>query len=269
MNIFAKIASVATVCVVVAGAYTAHADTLSNIRERKSVKVGIDLGQAPFGMVDSQMKQVGSDVETARKLAKDLGVELDVVSIAPANRIQYLMTGKVDLVIASFSITDERKKQVDFSEPYAVSQVVLATTGGRKLTNIDDVKSDEIAVTRGSTNDQLITDAVKQSNLQAKVVRYDDNAATTNAVISGQQNIYAVAASLLVPINEANPNNKIESQFALKVYPLGIGLRKNEPELKAWLDQWVAENLKNGELNKIYEAYHRSPLPADLNGAGN
>lgn len=265
MKFLKAITSLAAVCVFATAVTAAKADTLSDIRDRKSIKVGVDLGQAPFGMVDSEMKQVGSDVDTARKLAKDLGVELDVVSIAPANRIQYLLTGKVDVVIASFSITEERRKQVDFSSPYAVSQVVLATTGGLALGSLEDLKDREVAVTRGSTNDQLITDALKdRADLNARFVRYDDNAMTTNAVISGQQNVYAVAASLLVPVNEANPNNKIVSQFPLKMFPLAVGLRKDEPALKAWLDEWVASNLKNGELNNIYESYHGSPLPAEL-----
>ncbi|MFD1197993.1 transporter substrate-binding domain-containing protein [Brucella gallinifaecis] len=245
--------------------FSASADTLANIKNRSSIKVGIDLGQAPFGMVNGEMKQVGSDVDTARLLAKDLGVELEVVSIAPANRIQFLMTGKVDVVIASFSITEERKKQVDFSYPYAVSQVVVATTKGQKLPTLESLAGKDIAVTRGSTNDTLITEALKEKNIEgARVVRYDDNASTTNAVISGQQDVYAVAASLLIPVNEANPNNQIESQFPLKVFPLAVGLRKNEPALKNWVNDWVMNNLKNGELNKIYQTYHGASLPDDL-----
>ncbi|SMO97256.1 transporter substrate-binding domain-containing protein [Paracoccus laeviglucosivorans] len=239
----------------------ASADTLGDIRERGAINVGIDLGQAPFGMVDGSMKQVGSDVETAKALAEGLGVKLNVVTVAPANRIPFLMTGKVDVVVASFSITEERKKQVDFSKPYAVSEVVVATTGGLALSGPADLAGRQVAVTRASTNDSLITDALKADNVDASIVRYDDNAMTTNAVLSGQQDVYVVAQSLLVPINEANPSRKIEPQFVLRTYPLAVGLRKNEPELKAWLDTWVTENLANGKLNGIYETFHHAKLP--------
>ena len=246
-------------------ASSANADVLATIKERKTVNIGVDLGQAPFGMVDGQMKQIGSDVATAEQLAKDLGVELNIVPVTPANRIPFLMTKKVDAIIASFSITDERKKTIDFSMPYAVIQAAVATTGGLDVTSLKDLKGKEVAVTRGSTNDQIITKAVEDEKLEGvTIVRYDDNATATNAVVSGQQSVYIVAPSLLVPVNEANPSNKIEPRLVLKNFPLGIGLHKNEPELKAWLDQWVDANLQNGKLGEIYQTYHGQSLPSDM-----
>lgn len=137
----------------------------------------------------------------------------------------------------------------------------MATTGGLKVSGPADLAGHEVAVTRASTNDTLITDAIAADNVNATIVRYDDNAMTTNAVLSGQHDVYVVAKSLLVPINEANPSRQIEPQFVLRTYPLAIGLRKDEPALKEWLDTWVAENLANGKLNEIYQTYHLSPLP--------
>ena len=246
-------------------ASSANADVLATIKERKTVNIGVDLGQAPFGMVDGQMKQIGSDVATAEQLAKDLGVELNIVPVTPANRIPFLMTKKVDAIIASFSITDERKQTIDVSTPYAVIQAAVATTGGLDVTSLKDLEGKEVAVTRGSTNDQIITKAVEDEKLEGvTIVRYDDNATATNAVVSGQQSVYIVAPSLLVPVNEANPSNKIEPKLVLKNFPLGIGLHKNEPELKAWLDQWVDANLQNGKLGEIYQTYHGQSLPSDM-----
>ncbi|OYR11695.1 transporter substrate-binding domain-containing protein [Brucella thiophenivorans] len=248
-----------------AGATAVQADELAKIKENKSITIGIDLGQAPFGMVDGQMKQVGSDVAAAELLAKDLGVELKVVSVSPANRIPYLMTNKVDAVIASFSITDERKKTVDFSAPYAVIQSAVSTTAGLKVNSLKDIEGKEVAVTRGSTNDQIITKAVTDEDLKdVTIVRYDDNATATNAVVSGQQSVYVVAPSLLAPVNAANPSKKIEPQLTLKTFPLGIGLRKNEDTFKGYLDNWVQENLANGKLREIYKTYHNVDLPADM-----
>lgn len=254
--------AIATALTAYAGA--AQANSLETIKERGTINIGVDVGQAPFGMVDGKMQQTGSDVETARLLAEDLGVKLNVVSVAPANRIPMLMTNKVDVVIASFSITDERKKTIDFSKPYAVIQSAVATTGGLKISSLKELDGKTVSVTRGSTNDQLITQAIKDEGLSVNVMRYDDNATATNAVISGQQDIYIVAPSLLKPVNDANPNRQIEPQLVLKTFPLGIGLKKNQPELKAWLDQWVDTNLGNGKLGKIYETHHGVPLPKEM-----
>lgn len=249
----------------VGAATSVQANQLDKIKQAGTISIGVDVGQAPFGMVNGEMKQVGSDVETAQLLAKDLGVKLNIVPVSPANRIPYLMTNKVNVVIASFSITDERRKTVDFSVPYAVIQAAVSSTGGLKIGALKELEGKEVAVTRGSTNDQLITKAIAESSLKdVKVVRYDDNAAATNAVLSGQQNIYIVAPSLLAPVNAANPNRRIEPQLTLQTFPLGLGLRKNEPQFKAWLDKWVSDNLANGKLRTIYKTHHGIDLPAQL-----
>ncbi|WP_017998861.1 transporter substrate-binding domain-containing protein [Paracoccus sp. N5] len=265
MSVTRHLFSLLTAAVIGTTAVAAHANQLEQIQKNGAITVGIDLGQAPFGMVDGQMKEVGSDVETARLLAKDLGVDLKIVSIAPANRIQFLMTNRIDIVVASFSITEERKQMVDFSTPYAVIQAAVATTGGRKVTDLKDLDGQEVAVSRGSTNDQIITKVAEEQGLTGmRIVRYDDTASATNAVVSGQQDYFIVAPSLLAPVNAANPDHRIEPQLVLETFPLGIGLRKNEPEMKAWLDNWVTENLANGKLRDIYKTYHEVDLPDEL-----
>ena len=85
-------------------------DELDDVRAARKVRVAIDLGSPPFGMTDASMNATGSDVETARLLAKDLGVELEIVQTTGANRIPFLQTGKADLVISSLSVTPEREK---------------------------------------------------------------------------------------------------------------------------------------------------------------
>ena len=95
----------------------AQADLLDDIRAAKKVRIAIDLGVPPYGMTDSQMKATGSDVETARLLARDLGVELEIVQTTGANRIPFLQTGKADIVVSSLSVTPEREKVIDFSVP--------------------------------------------------------------------------------------------------------------------------------------------------------
>src|SRR3546814_12876932 len=84
-------------------------------------------------MVDGDAKQTGCDIDSAKLLAKDLGVKLEVVPVTGPTRVQFLRTNKVDVIMASFSITDERKKVIDFSEPYGVVPVVV---GGPKAVKV-------------------------------------------------------------------------------------------------------------------------------------
>ena len=95
-------------------AAAASADQLQDILAAKKLRVAIDLGVPPYGMKDAALKSTGSDVETARLLAQDLGVELEIVPTTGANRVPFLQTNKADIVISSMSITPERQKVVDF-----------------------------------------------------------------------------------------------------------------------------------------------------------
>ena len=90
---------------ILAVAPAVHADALDDVRKAKKIRIAIDFGVPPYGMTDAQMQPAGSDVDTARALAKDWGVELEIVPTTGASRIPSLQTGKADLVISTLSIT--------------------------------------------------------------------------------------------------------------------------------------------------------------------
>jgi polar amino acid transport system substrate-binding protein len=239
-------------------AQAAHADALSDIKQRKKVLIAIDLGTPPFGMTDAKLQPQGSDVDVARMLARDMGVELEIVQVTGPNRIPFLMTGKADLVISAFSITPERQKVVAYSHPYAVSQFVVAGPKAIPIKGIGDLVGKRIAVVRGNMQDSLLTPLAPKG---ATVVRFDDDATVTAAVISGQVDALCTPSSLAVAIGKQNPAKQIENKFAIKLIPYAIGLRKNEPELQKYLDSWVDTNLKNGRLYESYQRWVGTPLP--------
>ena len=92
---------------------SAHADTLEDIKKAGKIRVAIDLAIPPFGMTDDKMQPTGSDVETGRLLAKDLGVEFELVPTTGASRIPSLQSGKADVVISTLSVTPERAKVIE------------------------------------------------------------------------------------------------------------------------------------------------------------
>src|SRR3981189_1061190 len=96
-----------------------RADTLSDIRQAKKIRISIDLTNSPYGRVDDKLQPSGSDVDIAKQLAKDMGVEFEIIPTTGSSRIPLLQSGKADMVISSLSITPERAKAVDFSIPYA------------------------------------------------------------------------------------------------------------------------------------------------------
>ena len=227
------------------------------------LRVAIDLGVPPYGMKDAALKSTGSDVETARLLAQDLGVELEIVPTTGANRVPFLQTNKADIVISSMSITPERQKVVDFSVPYAASSWRWWAPRSMTLTSAADLANKKVIATRGTTNDAELT---KIAPKDAQIIRFDDDATSITAVVSGQADIFATAPALLRTINDKAPAKQMESKFVMRLNMLGIGLRKNEPALKARLDGWVRDNLQNGKLNAVYKEFHGVNLPPEVQG---
>lgn len=231
---------------------TAHADMLDDIRAAKKVRVAIDLGSPPFGTTDGSMKATGSDVETARLLAKDLGVELEIVQTTGANRVPFLQTGKADLVISSLSVTPERERVIDFSAPYAQIEAVVAGPKTVAVKGFEDLAGKQVATARGTTNDKLATEGARG----AQIVRFDDDATLVTAIASGQVDLFATSPAIVKTVADKAPGRNIEIKFVMKRFPLGIGMRKGETRLKSWVNDWVQKNTANGQLASIYKKFH-------------
>ncbi len=240
----------------------ASANALEEIQKRGEIRVATDLSIPPSGMLDASMKPVGSDVETAELLAKDWGLKLKFIETTGATRIPNLQTGKADIVISTLSVTPQRAQVIDFSRAYAGLRSVIGAPAATKISDWADLKGHAITVTRGTTQDSMLTkDAVKNG---VTIQRYDDDATMVTAAVSGQAYAVATSATLVNQIKKQNPKLAFEPKMTLTVFDLAIGLKKNEPELKAKLDEWIAANLKNGKLNAIYQKYHGEPIPTEI-----
>jgi polar amino acid transport system substrate-binding protein len=234
-----------------------RADGLDDIKAAKKLRVAIDLGLPPYGMTDDKMQPTGSDVETGRLLAKDLGVEFELVPTTGASRIPSLQSGKADVVISTLSVTPERAKVIDFSPAYAPLRTVVAGVKSISVKSLADLDGKTIGTTRGTTHDTYLSQNAKNS----KIVRYEDDATTAQAFVSGQVDLFTTAELLLAPIAARNPNRQLELKFVLETFKLAIGVKQGEPRLLQTVSDWVKTNLKNGKLNEIYRKYHGSDLP--------
>ncbi|NYT76672.1 transporter substrate-binding domain-containing protein [Alcaligenaceae bacterium] len=233
----------------------AHASQLDDIKAAGVIKVATSLSVTPYTFVNSEMKPDGSDVATAKLLAKDLGVKLEIINTPVAARIPSLLTSKADLVISVLSISPERQKVIDFSQPYSLIREVVIAPKDLVVKSYEDLDGKEVGVTRGTVEDQLIT----ANATKASIRRYEDVATLITAAVSGQVKYVATG---LVSLDELNKKagDRFESKFVMKDFMLAMGLRKDNPEFKSWLDHWVEENLSNGKLNAIFKQYHHTDL---------
>src|SRR5690606_8586760 len=123
----------------------------------------------------------GYDADVARLLAKDLGVKLKLVPVTGPNRIPFLLTNKVDLLVASLAITPERAKQVRFSDPYAAATIVLYGKKDANIESAQDLKGVRVGVARASTQDIAVTSEAPEGT---EIRRFDDDASAMQALMS-------------------------------------------------------------------------------------
>ena len=241
-------------------AHAALADQLDDIRKAGKIRVAIAMGTPLYSFADANLQPAGSDVDTAKLLAQDLGVKLDIVSVTNAARMPTLQANRADIVVADLSITPERAQVIDFSIPYAVISIIVGGPKNIVIKGYDDLNGKRIGLTRATVNDTLTTQNAKG----AQIVRYEDDATLITSMVTGQVDIFSSTPSNLGEMQKRAPEKQLELKFAQKEFDLGIALNKNQPALKAWINNWVKTNLKNGKLNAIYKKYHGRDLPESV-----
>lgn len=239
-------------------AQIASADALDDIKKSGKIRIAVDLGVPPYGMTDDKMQPTGSDIETAKLLAKDWGLQFEHVPTTGASRIPSLQTGKADLVISTLSITPERAKVIDFSLGYAVLRTVIAAPKSVNVKSLADLDGKTVGTVRGTTHDTQLT---KEGPKGMKLVRYEDDATEAQAFLSGQVDIFSTAELLVAPIDKKNPARQVEVKFVLDTFKLAVGVKKDETRLVEEVNKWILANLKNGKLDEIYKKFHGNGLP--------
>lgn len=241
----------------------ASADVLANVQAKKKIRIATDMGIPPFGMMDGSMQPTGSDVEIARALAADWGVELEFINTTGPTRIPNINTDKADVVISSLSVTEERKKAVDFTKPYSfIRTTVIAPVEDKSIKSWADLKGKSIAVVRSTTQDLALT--AKASTDGFTVVRFDDDATAITAAVSGQAMYLGLADPQMKAINQRATNKPFEAKLTINQFPIAMAVKKDETQMLAKLNEWIAANAKNGKLNAIYKKYHAIDIPAEI-----
>jgi polar amino acid transport system substrate-binding protein len=235
----------------------AAAQTVDEIKKKGTLTVGMLVDFPPYGTVDASNNPDGYDADVARLLAKDLGVKLNLVSVTGPNRIPFLLTNKVDLLVASLAVTPERAKQVQFSRPYSAATIVLYGPKNKPIKAAADLKGVRVAVARASTQDTALTAIAPEGT---EIRRFDDDASAMQALLSGQ--VDAIGCSTTVAAQIAKrAGDQYENKFVLRQQFMAVAMRPGQADLQKAVDAFVAKNTANGELNKLYKKWLQSDLP--------
>ena len=125
--------------------------TVDQIKESGEITIGVFSDKNPFGYVDNDGKFQGYDVYFADRIAKDLGVELKLVPVEAASRVEFLETAKVDIILANFTVTDERKEKVDFALPYMKVALGVVSPDSAIITDAEQLNGKTLIVVKGTT----------------------------------------------------------------------------------------------------------------------
>ena len=240
----------------------ADAQTLDRILKEKKIRITAQVDSAPFGILDKDNRPTGSEIETARQLAKDLGVELELVQVTGPQRIPALLADRADLAISSLSITTDRAKTVWFSSPHGALSIVI---GGPKSVNIKsagDLAGKKIGMTRATLEEQEVP---KIAPPGTNIVFFDEHAATQQALLTCQVDAIGAAAFLISDLAKRAPDKGIEPKFTVATAYYGIAVKPGNLDLLQWVNTWVFVNKHNGVLAKIYET-HTGVKLVDLPG---
>lgn len=239
----------------------AHADTLADITKNGTVRVAVPQDFPPYGSVNADMQLQGLDIDVAKLVATSLGLKLVMVPVASANRIPYLQSNRVDLVISTLGRNAEREKVMDFSQPYAPYNNSVFGAADIKVGAPEDLAGQTVGVARGTFEDILLTKTVPPSTV---IKRYEDNNTLISAYSSGQVKLIGTGDFVAITLGEQNPSRKPVFKYVIQESRCVVGVNKGETALAARLNQILTQAKKSGELNRIVQKWLHVPLPEKL-----
>ena len=182
-KLFALILSLILVLSLATGALAdAKARNLDEIKESGKLVIGVFSDKKPFGYVDEYGEYQGYDVYFARRLAEDLGVELELVSVDAPNRVEYLTSAKVDIILANFTVTPERAEVVDFALPYMKVALGVVSPDAVLITSIEELRGKKLIVSKGTTAETWFT----ANEPDVELLKFDTYTETFNALLDGR-----------------------------------------------------------------------------------
>jgi polar amino acid transport system substrate-binding protein len=235
----------------------ATAATPEEIKAKGKIVIGVLTDFPPFGGLDANQQPVGYDADVAKLMAAELGVALELVPVTGPNRIPYLLTNRIDALVAALGYTRERAQQVLFSRPYSTLGILVMAPKSLALKGPEDLSKYTVGVTRAGSQDTLVS---RVAPAGTRIMRYDDDPSSIQAMISRQVQVLGGSTIHLARLVAEHPDMQIEAKFPLNEQGNGVGLRKADTALLAWTNAFIDKIVANGELDKIHQRWLKTPL---------
>lgn len=252
-------------CWMVWGIGLAQAADLADLQRRGELRVGVPLDYPPFGTVAPDLTPIGYDIDTAHYLAQGLGLTLVLVPVTSANRVAYLVSGRVDLVISSLGSTPERARTIAFSLPYAPFFFgVFSARPEPAWASAAQLAGKTIGATRGAL-EEIELSAIAPLGMVIK--RYEDNVTTLSAFTAGQVDYIATGTPIAAALALRGGARVPHAVLMLKNSPCVVGMRKEAVALKRRVDELITTGLADGTFDGLSRRWLGIALPDSMRAA--
>ncbi len=232
-------------------------NSIDTIKEQGKVRIGVFSDKAPFGYLDSNGKHQGFDIVLAKRLTKELlGDEnkVEFINLEAANRVEYLVTNKVDIVLANFTVTPERAKKVDFANPYMKVAIGVVSANSEPIKKVEDLKGKKLIVTKGTTADVYFT----KNHPEIETLSFDHNSESFAALKDKRGAALTHDNTLLFAWAKQNEGFEVGIDTLGPLDTIAPAVKKGNKDLLLWINQTLE---KLGEEKFIENAYNETLKP--------
>ena len=225
--------------------------TVDEIKASGTINIGVFSDKSPFGYVDENGDYQGYDVYFANRIGQDLGVKINYVSTEAANRIEYLQTGKVDIILANFTVTEERAQEVDFALPYMNVALGVVSPDDAVISSLDEIgPEDQVIVISGTTAETYLTKNYPDIKLQ----KYDAYAEAKTAFENGNGVAWANDNTEVIAFAIENPGYTVGIPSLGSADTIAPAVTKGNESLLKWLNDEIVSLGKENFFHADYEA---------------
>ena len=223
--------------------------TLDQIKESGTVIIGVFSDKAPFGYVDDAGEYQGYDIEFANRLVTDLGTQVEWVATDPANRVPFLESNKVDIILANFTVTDERAEKVDFSLPYMKVQLGVVSPDSALIKSVDDLAGKTLIVVKGTTAETFFEQEYPDVELQ----KYDQYADAYNALLDGRGDAFSTDNTEVLAWAKENPGFTVGVDALGNEDTIAAAVAKGNDTLLGFIDDEIKALADEDFFHKAYD----------------
>lgn len=232
-----------------AEAATGSARTLDEIKESGKIVIGVFSDKKPFGYVDENGDYQGYDVYFGNRIAKELGVEVEYVAVEAASRVEYLVTAKVDIILANFTVTDERAEQVDFSLPYMKVALGIVSPDSSLITDAEQLNEKTLIVSKGTTAETYFT----ENYPNVKLLKFDQYSEAYSALLDGRGDALSTDNTEVLAWAIENKGYSVGVESLGSLDTIAPAVQKGNTELLNWLNELTVTLADEQFFHAAYE----------------